>query len=74
MSEPELAEITQFLRDGTILEIGLLSMNQEAWRKVEKIRTSHSKRFATSKREYLGMALAIGAILLVLALFWAMAV
>lgn len=74
VSESELAEITHFLRDGTILEIGLLSMNQDAWRKAEKIRARHPKRFATSKREYLLMASAIGAILLVLALFWAIAV
>lgn len=74
VSEAELAEITHFLRDGTILEIGLLSMNQDAWRKAEKFRARHPKRFATSTREYLMMVSAIGTILLVLALFWAIAV
>jgi hypothetical protein len=74
VGESELTEITHFLRDGTILEIGLLSMNQDAWRKAERIRARHPKRFARSKREHRLMASTIGAILLVLALFWAIAV
>ncbi len=74
VNEAELAEITQFLRDGTILEIGLLSMNQDAWRKAERIRAKHPKRFATSTSEYLVMTSAIGATLIVLTLLWAIAI
>ena len=74
VSESELAGIMHFLRHATILEIGLLSMNQDAWRKAQRIRARHPTRFATTTREYRVMASAIGATLLVLALFWAIAV
>lgn len=74
VSESEVAEIVHFLRDGTILEISLLSMNRDAWRNAERIRTERPKMFATTRREYLRMGSALGAIILILALFWAIAI
>lgn len=73
LSEAERNDVADFLRNGTILEVGLLSMNQAAWRNAEEFRASYPARFATTDREYVGLASVIAGIILVLALFWAIA-
>lgn len=73
VDDSELHEITSFLRDGTILEIGLLSRNSDAWRNAEAIRAAHPHRFATTAREKLLLGVGISAIVLVPLLLWALA-
>ena len=73
VSESELAEITHFLREGTVIEISLLALNADAWRNAEKLRCKLPKRFATSKQEYLAIRAMIVAIIILFALPWAIA-
>lgn len=73
VSEPELAEITHFLREGTVIEISLLALNCDAWRNAEKLGCKLPKRFSTRSREYLAIRSIIAAIIIVFALSWAIA-
>jgi hypothetical protein len=74
VGERELESIISFLREGTILEIGLLSTNKEAWRNAERIRARYQQKFATTKQEYLALATVMSGMALILLIFWFVAV
>jgi hypothetical protein len=74
VSERELDRITAFLRDGTILEIGLLSTNKPAWRNAESIRAKYPQKFARTRQDYLALGTVLGGMFLIFLIFWFVAV
>lgn len=66
----ETAEITRFLRKGCILEIGLLTADEELSPKVVRFRAEHAGKLGLSARDYLLAALIVAALVVACVLLW----
>ena len=73
VSAPEIVEIAEFLRDGTLMQIGLLSANHHAWESAEDIRRKHPHLFKATVKQKLMVAIALSTLVLVPISLWAIA-
>jgi hypothetical protein len=66
----EAQEIAGFLRNGSCMDVGLLSTNRNAWAKAEQFRRENATEFATTAKEYALFAGTIIALLVLGVLLW----
>ncbi len=66
----EREEIGSYLRRATVMDLGLLSTNEQAWSKAERYRREHPDVFATTAWEYAVWAFLALAFLTTVALLW----
>ena len=66
----ETAEIADFLRTGPVLEVGLLSSDEELRPKLLAFQAEHEGRFALRAKDYLVVALITAVLAVVCFLLW----
>lgn len=66
----ETAEIADFLRTGPVLEVGLLSSDEELRPKLLAFQAEHEGRFALRAKDYLVVALISVALAVICFLLW----
>ena len=66
----EEAQLLRYLRNGRVLDVGLLTANEQLKPQLEQFRRDHAAAFATGLKEYLVFTFMIAAFICLCALMW----
>ncbi|OZA17937.1 MAG: hypothetical protein B7X90_13405 [Novosphingobium sp. 17-62-19] len=66
----DIAEITRFLKEGLIVEVGFLITDEKLSYKVEHFRADHADKLGLSSRDYVIVTIIVAALVLACIFLW----